>query len=294
MADTPTLLTGLIPLAQQLEFFHQAGVDLRIQAHATGDQALQALVAKEADVASLAETAFVLRLFDQPDLRVLSVIGGCDNEVRILARRDAGIQTLADLRGKRVATQQRLSTHFFLDQVLLKYGINPEEITTIFQKLPRLPDMIVSKEVDAIVTRDPYLSQALERLGENGLLLEAPGLYDKVYVLAVRRESLIHRAEELQQLLTALLRAEHYARDHAATAQALLATLLPEENLALHWHHTRLRLWLDHRFLLTLEEVAEWAIRKQLVAGKSVPNFQGNLAPEILRRIRPIAVNLME
>ncbi|MBF0181672.1 MAG: NrtA/SsuA/CpmA family ABC transporter substrate-binding protein [Magnetococcales bacterium] len=292
LADAPTLLTGLVALANHLGHFRAADLDLSILPFSTGDQALKAMEEGRAEVATVAETAFVLRLFGQPELRVLAVIGGCDNEVRILARRDAGIGALADLRGKRIATQERLSTHFFLDQVLLKHGMTMADITPVFRKLPELPDLINEGRVDAIIIRDPFLSQATERLGGNAILLEAPGLYDKVFLLAVRRELLEKRGPAIHQLLTALARTEAYVRDHGQEAHDLLARLMPNEKLTPLWRHTRLRLWLDHRFLLTLEDVAAWAMRSQLVKADSVPNFLANIAAEPLRRVRPIAVNL--
>ncbi|MBF0296161.1 MAG: NrtA/SsuA/CpmA family ABC transporter substrate-binding protein [Magnetococcales bacterium] len=294
LADAPTLLTGLVALANHLGHFRAADLELAILPFATGDQALQAMEEGRADVATVAETAFVLRLFGQPELRALAVIGGCDNEVRILARRDAGIGALADLRGKRIATQQRLSTHFFLDQVLLKHGMTMADITPVFRKLPELPDLITSGRVDAVITRDPFLSQAIGQLGENAIVLEAPGLYDKVFLLAMLRERLGQRGPAIQKLLTALVRTEAYVRDHGQEAHDLLVRLLPNEKLSSVWHHTRLRLWLDHRFLLTLEDVAAWAMRSQLVQADRVPNFLANIAAEPLRRVRPIAVNLPE
>ncbi|MBF0311324.1 MAG: ABC transporter substrate-binding protein [Magnetococcales bacterium] len=294
VAHTPTLLTGLVTLAQRLGYFRNAGLDVVLSEHATGDEALQRVESGQADLATVAETAFVLRLFERPQLRALAVIGGSDNEVRILARKDAGIAVPSDLNGKRIATQKRLSTHFFLDQFLLKNGLSMQDITPHFHKLPELPDRIVAGEVDAISTRDPFLSRATARLGENAVVFEAIGLYDKVFLLATLEESLPGREKALERFLHALIRAEAFVRDSDNEARKLLLRLLPGEELESQWQHARLRVWLDHRFLLTLENVADWAIRNDLTDKRTLPNFLSNLEAGPLRSVRPVAVNLLE
>ncbi|MEO5344981.1 MAG: ABC transporter substrate-binding protein [Magnetococcus sp. YQC-9] len=295
LANTPTFLTGLVTIAQDQKFYAAEDLAITIHDHPTGDEALFAVEKGEADIATVAETAFVLHRFEQPDLRVLGLIGSWDNEVRILARRDKGIDKPEDLRGKRIGTQQRLSTYFFLDQFLLKYGLTIHEIIPVFAKAPQLAEALLTGGVDAISMRDPFISRAREQLGENGVLFEAPGLYDKVFLLAMRRQNLVAKDEAISRLLKALLRAEHFIRQHPEQAREILRRAQPEAGTELDraWLNLRLRVWLDHRFVLTLEHVADWALRNHLVPDQPIPDFLPNLHPQPLRQLRPIAINLL-
>ncbi|MEO5341583.1 MAG: ABC transporter substrate-binding protein [Magnetococcus sp. MYC-9] len=296
LANAPAFLTGLVTVAQAQGLFASHGLEVTVQNHPTGDEALLSVEQGKAEVATVAETAFVLHLFRQPDLRVVAAIGGWDNDVRILARRDAGITRPGDLRGKRIGTQQRLSTYFFLDQFLLKHGMSVADITPVFAKAPLLANALVAGEVDAISMRDPFVSQAQAQLGDLAVLFEEPGLYDKVFLLATREETLAAREQAISLLLEALLQAETFVRHHPDRARTMLQQAQPEAAVELEraWPNLRLRVWLDHRFLLTLENVAGWAIRHHLIEPCAIPNFLPNLRPQPLQRLRPIAVNLLE
>ena len=59
--------------------------------------------AGQADLATNSETQALRGSYAQPDLRFIFTVAECP--YRIVARRSAGITRLADLRGKRVATQ---------------------------------------------------------------------------------------------------------------------------------------------------------------------------------------------
>lgn len=294
LANAPAFMTGLVTIAQAQGYFAAVGLTVALKDHPTGDEALLSVEKGEADVATVAETAFTLHLFAHRELRVLALIGGWDNDVRILARRDAGIAAPADLKGKRIGTQQRLSTQFFLDQFLLKHGMTLADVTPVYAKAPEVARALVAGEVDAISMRDPFVSQAQAQLGGNAVLFEEPGLYDKVFLLAVREETITSREDALSLLLQALIRAEALVRAEPEQARAILGRAQPEAAAELEraWPTLRLRVWLDHRFILTLENVADWAMRQQLVATMAIPNFLHNLEPRLLRKIRPVAVTL--
>ncbi|MBF0626222.1 MAG: ABC transporter substrate-binding protein [Magnetococcales bacterium] len=296
LANAPAFMTGLVTIAQARGLLAASGLEVDLRTHPTGDEALLTVENGSAEVAAVAETAFTLHLFAHPELRALALIGGWDNDVRILARRDAGIQTPGDLRGKRIGTQGRLSTHFFLDQFLLKHGLTLQDITPVFAKAPQLADALVAGEVDAISMRDPFVSQAQARLGPKAVMFEEPGLYDKVFLLAAREETVRTRGAAIERLLEALIQAERFVAAAPDQARELLRQAQPEAwaELQRAWPGLRLRVWLDHRFILTLENVADWANRHHLVESPTTPNFLHNIDPGPLRRLRPIAVNLLD
>ena len=76
--------------------------------------------AGHADLATNSETQSLRGSVAGPDLRFIFTVAECP--YRIVARRSAGIATLADLRGKRVATQLESSGAFFLDRMLRTVG----------------------------------------------------------------------------------------------------------------------------------------------------------------------------
>src|SRR6516162_3457528 len=70
------------------------------------------LIDGSADAATHASTQAILRSTEDPRIRIVLTIAEYD--YRIVARRSAGIQRVADLRGKMVATPLHTSAHFAL------------------------------------------------------------------------------------------------------------------------------------------------------------------------------------
>jgi NitT/TauT family transport system substrate-binding protein len=75
---------------------------------------------------------------------------------------DSDIKTLKDLAGKRVATvqisgQQTIAAQF----AMRKAGLDPGKVQFIEIPYPRHPDVLKSRQVDAVITTEPYTTQLL-------------------------------------------------------------------------------------------------------------------------------------
>ena len=116
-----------------------------------------------ADVATHAETQALRYSVDNPNLRIiLNVTRGL---YRVVARKSAGIETMADLRGKKVATIPQTSSGYFLERMLRSAGLSFADIeATSITPLSRMPEALADREVDAVVIWEPYSGNAVEAL----------------------------------------------------------------------------------------------------------------------------------
>lgn len=293
-ANATALLTGLVPLAANLGLYERQGLELSLVACKTGVDAVHKVLSGEADVATVAETALTVQLFDHRELQAMAMVGGWDNEVRLMARKDSGITTAEHLRGKKVGTQHGTSLHFFLEQYLLKHGMSMADIVPISLHATELPMALAEGKVQVISARDPFLTRAQSLMANQVVVLEEPGLYYKVFVMVARAPVIQQKKQAFVQLLRALVEAEQRLLQNPEAGRAFLAEISPEgaEDVIKHWQDIRLRVWLDHKLLLTMEAAADWAVRNRLVSHGPVPDFTANFYPEILKTVRPVAVNL--
>ncbi len=86
--------------------------------------------------------------------------GPDSGSVQALAASD--IKTLADLVGKKVATaqfsgQQTIAAQF----AMRKAGVDPTKVQLVEIPYPRQPDVLRSKQVDAIITTEPFTTQLI-------------------------------------------------------------------------------------------------------------------------------------
>lgn len=82
-------------------------------------------------VASNAETQALRASVQHPNLRIIFTI--CEGLYRIVAKRSAGIATLADLRGKRIAVPAGTSSNYFLTKMLALAQLTERDITVVNQ-----------------------------------------------------------------------------------------------------------------------------------------------------------------
>jgi NitT/TauT family transport system substrate-binding protein len=195
-----------------------------------------------------------------PHLRVISTLGEWNNETKILARADRGVDGPSDLRGKRIAVHRGLAMHWFLDRFLARNGLTEADVKPVFMHLAEQPAALARGEVDALVSREPFLGDARGRLGSNYRLLEAPGLMIKRFVLITRQDFIKAGTDRLTRLLRALAQAERLVRDDPDQAARIIARALHGDSATLRTRldEVRLRVMLDDHLLFTLEKVARW------------------------------------
>ena len=296
VADAPTLLTGLVSIAAEKGYFAEQGLQVEIKDFKTGDDATRAMFEGKADIATVAETAFVFDSFRETDFSLFATIGSWDNEVKIVARADRNINGIADLRGKRVGTHARISVHFFLYQALLKHGLTMRDIKPVFKKAAELPAALEAGEIDAFSLREPFIGEARQRLGGKVLVFAEPGLYWKSFSLVARNQILATRSVAVGAFLRALRQAEILVREQPREAANILAARLNStpEKMAAELAQAKLRLGLEQRLVYVLESAATWALKENLVTAQGVPNYLLLIDEDALRKVKPNSVTIIK
>ncbi len=289
---------SLIWLAGHLGYFKAHHIDVELHPYPSGKRSLTALMRGDVTLAITAETPFAIAAFTHPELRLYATVGKSDNDMRILARRDHGITTPGDLRGKTIATQRASAVHFFLSGFLLYRDLNPDGVKRRFMKAEALPQALASGEVDAIAMREPFLSRATQRLKRRQWIeFGAPGLYTKTHNIVASKDFVIEHPGAMEGILSALSEASHFAERHPDRAIAIVAARLGIQPAVLErlWPDLRLRVTLNQGLLTSLREEARWALDEAIVTLESneIPDFLAYLEPGPLEHTLPYAVGLI-
>ena len=135
-----------------------------------------------ADVATHAETQALRYSVANPDLRIILTV--TEGRYRIIARRSAGIASLADLRGKRIATLATTSAGFFLARMLAQAQLGFADIVPVrISPIEGMADALVRREVDAVAIWEPHAGNAALALGEDRIEFPGDGIYRELFNL---------------------------------------------------------------------------------------------------------------
>jgi NitT/TauT family transport system substrate-binding protein len=133
-----------------------------------------------------------------------------------------GIESMKDLKGKKVGLEEGFVPHLLLLTGLEKNGMKAEDVTIVNTPTNETPQVFASKAVDAVGAWQPSSGQALKALpGSKPVFTsaDAPGIiYDLLYVSA---ESLEKNRDDWAKVVKVWYRIADYMRDEANTDDVL-------------------------------------------------------------------------
>ena len=142
----------------------------------------------------------------------------------ILVATDSPIKSLADLKGKRVAVTKGAGSHYLLIVALKSAGLSFKDITPAYLPPADGRAAFVSKNVDAWVAWDPFLTSAQRRSGAR-VLSDGTNLatYKRYYLAS---ESYVqNRSEVLKTIFTKLDETGQWVKNNPKEAASILAGL---------------------------------------------------------------------
>jgi NitT/TauT family transport system substrate-binding protein len=161
-----------------------------------GEGGIVRITAGEADLATNAETQLLRESLTNPDLRIIMTV--TESFYRLVARRSAGIDTLADLAGKRVMLPRNTSAHYYLVAMLRTAGLTEDDVAVV-NLLPaqgdqtgmdQMSDALARGDVDAISIWEPEPEDAIHRLGDDAVVFQDRSVYREVFNLHARATDL--------------------------------------------------------------------------------------------------------
>lgn len=150
--------------------------------------------AGQADLATNSETQALRSSVAHSDLRFIFTVAECP--YRIVARRSAGIATLADLRGKRVGTQLESSGEFFLDAMLRTVDLTARDVVLVpfmantDAPISLLPEALKRGRIDAVALWEPQVERAKRVIGNDAVEFYDPAVYTEKFNLCTTQANL--------------------------------------------------------------------------------------------------------
>ena len=148
------------------EIAPKCGIKVEEHVFAKGPDVMQAILAGELDVgATASEGAITARANGAP---IFLVAGFAKGGARLVARPDANIKSIADLKGKRVGVTrggiQEVLLAAELAQNNLTMSDKPgKDVTIVYLAFADLNQALLNKDLDAIMQSEPQSSQAINK-----------------------------------------------------------------------------------------------------------------------------------
>jgi NitT/TauT family transport system substrate-binding protein len=286
---------GLIHIASARGFFLDRGLGVTLLLQSYGKAALAELLRGHADLAVAADVPVVVEILKGAPLSIVASVANASNELAVLGRIDRGIRTPGDLRGRRVGVTLGTSGEYFLWAFLVRNRIAPQSLQLIDLPPSRLIESLRDDLVDGIAAWQPVRHEAELAFGDLIVSLQAPDAYAQNYILVGQRDYVQAHQQELRHVVRALLDAEAFVNADPQRAKEALAGLLKLSPATLDpsWRDVTLEVEQQQAQLVTLEDVATWAMARNYAPSQPMPNFVSHLALDTLLAVSPERVTVV-
>jgi len=292
MSITP--LSSPLIIAQAKGFFKEFGLNIDIKQVKGGHLAFKSLMAGEVDIATSSEAVVMFNSFKRNDFSLFCTFVTSDNDVKILARSDSGINTISDFKGKKIGTILGTSAHFFLSQSLLISGVSEGEVKVFNLKPHEAKKTLASKKLDAIVAWEPYAYLAKKELGDKVKIIEHDRVYIETFNAITLRQYADRNTDKLSRFTQALIKATDYIKQHNEESQHIVANVLNKDLDVIKntWSDYTFSVGLNQWLLTSMEAEARWAIEHKFLSVKDIPNYINFINTKPLEKISPESISV--
>lgn len=257
-------------VAAENGIFEKHGLDVTLQVNRAGSESVRQLLAGEINIAHVAESPILYSILDDTyfngeqkgNLQIVANMIYANQIQKVLARKDAGIESPKDIRGKRVALAGGTQLEYLLNSFLLEHRIELAEIDTVHMPVSDQVDAIRRGEIDVAVVWEPHATNIEFQIGEEIVILPTRLTYSTLWLTTVLDNYAEENPEVITAYLRALLEAQQIIRDNPGRTVDLLAarTSVEREVIEKAISQIDFELNLTERMLNLLAEQQEWMV----------------------------------
>lgn len=295
IAFSATHYAALVDVAQVMGYFRQEGLDVTPRLHAYGKIALRDMLDGRADFATVAETPVMYAIMNGENISIISTIHTSTKDNAIVVRKDKGILSPSDLKGKTIAATFGTTSEFFLDAFLAVHGVSGKEVKLVDLKQDQLPDALAKGEVDAIAVFNPFLLLAQKKMGESGKTFYEKNIYTQTLNVVTTKDFVQRNPGKVVKVLRALVKSEEFVRQNPEEAYKIVADFnkMDLADVREMLNGTAIAVSLDQSLVLALEDETRWAIKNRLINATKVPNYLKSINLDGLLSVKPEAVRIV-
>lgn len=273
VSQTP--LSAPFIVADKLNLFETKGLNVEIVPCTSGVACAEDLLESKTDYATASETVVMFQSFENPGTRLLASFVESDNDVKLLSLRPLKINRISDLEGRRVGIVKASASEFYFDSLLIAENLLDMPVERIYLNPSELVPALLSFQVDAISTWEPYGYLTNLRSTQEVVNLGFKGIYQLTFNLISHTNPSEEQDMEAKKILEVLNEANHWIHQNPEHAMSLLAEVL---NVQVHqirwsWEDYVFRLSIGNSLLTNLQLQSRWAIERGLTHDRT-PDFR--------------------
>ncbi|MGL4374361.1 MAG: ABC transporter substrate-binding protein [Turicibacter sp.] len=195
-----------LAIAEELGYFEEAGVDVKIEWFTAAKDRDAALMAGTLDGVLCDEVA--ISNYQNSDID-MKIITETDGYWTIVAGLESGVTSMADLAGKKVGISENTMIDYLVDDILLSNNMTVEAVEKV--AIPAMPsrlEMLRNNQIDAALLPAPFNDVAIADGGME--IVTILNTEAHIAVLGMLQEAIDNKTEAVKAYLSAYNKAVEY------------------------------------------------------------------------------------
>jgi NitT/TauT family transport system substrate-binding protein len=161
--------------------FAKQGIEFELRRFTTGLELFQAMLGGSIDMLA---TGAVMSNFPARGQGKVFLINDVEfATAQLWVRPEAGIKTIADLKGKKISTTAGTTAHVFLDKALRANGVDPKDVEIVNQGMANAVTSFISGAVPAVALWVPFNIAVREKVPGAKMLVDASAFYPEAAIV---------------------------------------------------------------------------------------------------------------
>ena len=238
-----------------------------------------------AHAAGNATTQMLVVIRDNPKVRLLFTL--TEGLYRIVAKRSAGINTLADLKGKRIVVPRSTSANYYLVAMLRSAGLQESDVTFVNAPATAMAAALVKGEADAISMWEPESQNAVAALGQDAVIFQNNRIYREFYSIYSTTDVMNdpRRRAQLVEFVRAINTQTNELKKDPRRFFPLISRITkhPEDQIARGWEHHAFPFNVPGDMLDIITEEEKWVAAQQQRTPRPRTELAGFIDTSILK-----------
>ncbi|MEX5220009.1 MAG: ABC transporter substrate-binding protein [Nitrospiraceae bacterium] len=262
----------LLFAARELKLFEKTGLAPEYVPFIAGPPMIAAAKNRSIDVAIVKILPFMSGLAEGMDWVLIGIDSEGAYSEGLVVRKDSGIETPGDLKGKRIGYFAGSSAHYGLIMTLRQHGISRDQVTLVDMPPERQMAALLHQEIDAAMVWEPWIQRMIHEASARLIAIEGDiGIYTNVAGISVQRQWLLDNRVTAVRFLQALILAyDALQQNHTAAIRAVVRETGTKKEWVEQIYRDapppNIHLWADRRYLYSLAKGAVFHRRMEYVA----------------------------
>ena len=244
-----TIATGVDPafsqfyVAKEAGIFEKNGLDVTINTGPSGSAMVPFLINNQVQAAYGSDLAGVIN--HQVDANIVAVADGT-YLVKWLSVVGRNVQTLEELKGKKIGIAKGTGSEIFWNRVLEKRHLKAADFTLVNVEAPEMLAATERGDIDGFAVWEPWPTRTLQTVKGTKILQDAEGIYNNINFVYMNRGWIEQNKETAEKFMRSLVEANDLIeKDRPAAAKMVskflkmpleLATeLMPKVEYDMNW-----------------------------------------------------------